>query len=245
MSLVELAESGQLPKFQLIDGQTLEWICDHKPSLAKWEYPKSYIECSLRLRDIDIEPSWFLESKIINGIHGIRHAVRVCMYAGVLSTLLKLSEEEWSLIKIAALLHDVRRIDDKRDSEHGVRCANWLKKNFHEMVILQPFRKEQLQSIATAIGLHEIPYVEMDTHEEYRVNNLIVDVLKTADALDRYRLPRLNWWIDDSHLKIKPTDDLKAFSFDLVTVSERGFLQGKENMTSILDALGEIYKKYE
>lgn len=69
---------------------------------------------------------------------------------------------------------------------------------------------------------------------------MVIDVLKTADALDRYRLPKLKWWIDDAQIKIVPSDDFKAFSFDLIIASERRFLKGEDNANSIISALHDL-----
>jgi hypothetical protein len=47
-----------------------------------------------------------------------------------------------------------------------------------------------------------------------------VDIVKTADALDRYRLPKLKWWINDSYLRCLPPDWIKRTAYDLVVASE-------------------------
>ncbi len=237
MSLVDLAKSKKLPRFQYMDQQTLDWICINKPKLGVWEYKKDLFCIPLDLKEIPLETNWFLEPKTIDGIHGIRHAVRVSIYANALAILFKLSATMRYKTNIAALLHDVRRQDDKGDIGHGDRCAEWIDKNFKKINYLQSFEKRQIQPISRAVKFHEIPYDQIVVESDYKTHSRIIDIIKTSDALDRYRLPQLKWWIDDIYLKIKPTEDFKAFAFDLVTTSERNFLQGQDNVSSIKESL--------
>ena len=61
--------------------------------------------------------------------------------------------------------------------------------------------------------------------------------LRAADALDRFRLPKVKWWIDDSYLEIKPTAEMKEFSFNLVVSSEQYRLNGAGDVESIFSCL--------
>jgi hypothetical protein len=66
---------------------------------------------------------------------------------------------------------------------------------------------------------------------------ILSQFLRTADALDRYRLPKVKWWIDDAYLNKKPSDALKAFAFDLVVRSETDRLQGVSDKDSVFKHL--------
>ena len=70
---------------------------------------------------------WFLESKEINSIHGLRHILRVAINAYLIAIKLRHGGKISNLI-IASVLHDIRRRNDKGDSEHGLRSMPWFKR---------------------------------------------------------------------------------------------------------------------
>jgi len=102
-------------------------------------------------------------------------------------------------------------------------------------------------SIAAAIELHEIPYdtFTLGQQELYRTNTLLVDVLKTADALDRYRLPKLKWWINDEHLRLRPSLSLKQIAFTVVATSEGNFLKQSDSHASVRSATKQGHSRYD
>ena len=124
-SLFELAEREKLPLFQFIDAKTVRWIKINEPKfgnvrslkLPKMEILKHYIPNNI----------WFLESKEINSIHGLRHILRVAINAYLIAIKLRHGGKISNLI-IASVLHDIRRRNDKGDSEHGLRSMPGLKR---------------------------------------------------------------------------------------------------------------------
>lgn len=240
MSLIELAERKMLPEFQHMDQQTLDWIRVHKPSLPRQEYKNKLFSYPFTRAESPLADEWYLEPKIIDGIHGTRHAIRVSIYAYALAIRLGLPEATCNVVALAGLLHDVRRKDDKGDPEHGSRCAEWFRNYCHCIDLVQPLTDAERTTIGTAIGFHELAYDQIIGTSEYVRSKGMIDVLKTADALDRYRLPKLNWWIDDAFLKMKPSEEFKAFSFDLVVASEQRFLDGNDNAAAVVLALDQL-----
>lgn len=240
MNLVELAERKQLPEFQYTDWQTLDWICANKPPLRSWEYRKELFSCPLPKAGSPLAGEWFLEPKTIDGIHGTRHAIRVSIYAHALAMELGLPEATRKAAMLAGLLHDVRRKDDKGDAGHGSRCAEWFRDNHPRISLARNLTDAQRSAVGTAIGFHELSYDRIVGTPEYAGCEDVVDVLKTADALDRYRMPKLTWRIDDAFLKVKPSDEFKAFAFDLVIASEKHFLDGDENTIAIARAFEQL-----
>lgn len=239
MSLIDLAECKKLPQFQHIDKETLAWININKPKLQNLSYRTNLFNYPFRSQQ-PLQTPWFLEPQIIDGIHGTRHAIRVGIYANALAKSLNLNHKTCQIVAIAALLHDVRRKNDNEDPAHGMRCAEWIENDFLKIDCLKTKEAKLLSSIMTAIRLHEVDYKLMSDDTTYQEHSIIVDILKTADALDRYRLPKLKWWIDNKFLKLKPTDEFKAFAFDLVTTSEERFLQGDKNELSVIQALKNL-----
>lgn len=219
-----------------MDQETLNWICAHRPRFRKYQQKKIKLTHA-QFSSLPLKRKWFLEPRIINGIHGIRHALRVSIYAGILAASFGLSQKEQGAVAIAALLHDIRRKNDKGDVNHATRCASWLRAHSSDVSYLRFIATDQRVSILAAIKLHEIPYEGIVDSSEYKKNRWIVDMLKTADALDRYRLPKLKWWINDVYLKIKPSERLRALAFDLTTISEQLFLHGASNRDAVSLAL--------
>jgi hypothetical protein len=240
MSLVKLAERRLLPEFQYMDQQTLDWICSNRPSISRLEYEKKFFSYPFTRVGSPLVDEWFLEPKIIDGIHGTRHALRVSIYAYALARRLGFSGATCDAVALAGLLHDVRRVDDKSDFEHGSRCAEWLKNYSPFINLAKPFTDAQRTAIGIAISFHEQAYDKISRMAEYVSAKNEVDILKTADALDRYRLPKIKWWIDEAFLQIKPPDEFRAFSFDLVVISEQRFLDGNDNATAVIIAVDQL-----
>jgi hypothetical protein len=95
-------------------------------------------------------------------------------------------------------------------------------------------------TVALAILGHEIPYPGVEREPGYAAAGWAIDLLKTADALDRYRLPKTKWWQGDAFLKLLPSTALKSFAFDLVVESERRYLHGTDGVDAVLGAYAEL-----
>jgi hypothetical protein len=94
--------------------------------------------------------------------------------------------------------------------------------------------------VALAILGHEIPYPGVERSPGYAAAGWAIDLLKTADVLDRYRLPKTKWWQGDAFLKLLPSAALKSFAFDLVVESERRHLHGTDSVDAVLGAYAEL-----
>jgi len=78
MSLTAQAGIGELPPHQAMDKETLDWIVAHNPFLDS-EPSKHLIRYS-SLKALSVfrpKEAWFLNNKVISGIHGLRHLLRV------------------------------------------------------------------------------------------------------------------------------------------------------------------------
>ena len=241
-NLVELAERKMLPHFQRMDERTLCWIRSSAPTRPELAHRIGVARLIRRVKTWPMETSWFLEPKTIDGLHGIRHALRVAVHAQLLAERYGLSCHIQHLLVTAALLHDVRRIDDRGDPRHGAQCAEWIS-SIKDLECLVAFSGEERDLICSAVSRHDV--TPEDAGSERMAGMLIEGLLKTADALDRYRLPKRSWWIDGSRLRIQPTEDLKAFAFDLVVASECHFLAGAGSFSAVIDALCELKTRYE
>lgn len=204
-----------------MDNETWGWIVSQNPNYKdeplKIIMPKK-IAAALCLP----LPNWFfVDSRIIGSIHGVRHARRVAYYCFLIATTLDFDKTLIEKLVMAGLLHDIRRENDKGDPGHGTASAEWFmvsKKKIEKSWDVS-FTETESRMIFRAIGLHEAPYSEI-TEDSYDEFNVAVDILKTADALDRYRLPKQKWWINDQYLRYIPPDWLKQTAYNLVVLSE-------------------------
>lgn len=212
-SLWSLAQENKQPDFQYMDQETLDQIKASKPGFSpqdvSFELTQSDIDLLLNLSPRE---DWYLKPEIVSSIHGLAHTVRVMAYALLLAKD-EVNLEELEAILFACSIHDTQRVDDRGDEGHETRALTWLKENF--------FNHKNFNLVYQILeGTHD--------YEKY---------LRTADALDRYRLPKVKWWIDDSYLSIKPTESLKILAFNLILCSEQKILNGTESKTAVLDCL--------
>ncbi|MGW6195392.1 hypothetical protein ACWF0M_04505 [Kribbella sp. NPDC055110] len=71
-----------------------------------------------------------------------------------------------------------------------------------------------------------MPYAEFSREQLDRYERwpAVIDVIKAADALDRYRLPKLKWWPDPSRMRLQPPSWMHQFAWRLVVETEAGAL---------------------
>jgi hypothetical protein len=240
-NLVELAACKQLPHHQYIDHATVTWIDANRPDFTD--------DLVLRLRPASqqllhgsaIPAGWWAEARTTDSLHGVRHGMRTAALAALLAEDAGLNVDETADLVLAAALHDCRRLHDKDDRGHGARSALWLTKNAdrvwgHFHLTATPLR---IDRVATAVRLHDVRYSDFspdDRTDHARTEN-VCDLLKAADALDRYRLPKLSWWPDTAQVRADAFDRLRATAFDLVVRSETAHLAGLDSADAVLKAL--------
>lgn len=119
----------------------------------------------------------------MRGIHGFGHGLRVSVYCWLIIQYLELEGQlscgQTTELILAALFHDVGRVNDNTDDDHGRRSAEWIEENFA--------RKISAETLA-AVANHSTDKSENAP--------LVLAILQSADALDRYRLPKASWWPD-------------------------------------------------
>ena len=212
-SLWSLAHERLQPDIQSMDQETLNKIKENKPEYqaSNTGYYLTDEEVSL-VKELMPKPEWYLNPEIISSIHGIAHTLRVMVHA-VLLTRNLINDSDREALLIACSIHDTQRMNDKGDEGHEDRVISWLPEHFSQ----HPLLSQVLMILRDASALSKY--------------------LRTADALDRFRLPKVKWWIDDSYLEIKPSAELKEFSFNLVVSSEQLRLNGIGDKESIFSCL--------
>ena len=142
------------------------------------------------INDLDFDKKFYQENNC-SGIHGIRHQFRVSLYIWIIIQYYNVNITSNDVIQLlqASLYHDILRKNDNADLNHGKKSAIWIKKKYSNIN----------SEIVNAISNHNI---NTETNTIYDV------LLKTADALDRYRLPKEKWWINSKYLLMNIDDEI-------------------------------------
>jgi hypothetical protein len=197
------AKIGALPNLQLMDLKTLEWIKrTAKPSFLKISTLRQKFT-PFALKDITPfipQKEWFANSQHISSIHGLRHILRVLINSAVINSL---EGYTWSpTLMAAAATHDIRRLNDKSDEGHGLRSAEWIRQNYKSILFTKTFTFDEIEAICHIISSHELPFKQIPP-EIYRKFKKPINILKAADALDRFRLPTQKWWPKKKLIQVK------------------------------------------
>ena len=250
VSLIELIQKGKVPLHQFMDLDTINWIKKNKPSFNINNPPeynfKDEIDHFLKeIKKYIPDPSWFLISEKMDSIHGMRHILRVIFHSLFLIIISKdISSHSLKNSLVASSLHDLKRKNDLMDLYHGKRVARWFKKNtslienHYEIHLSQ----RDIDEIYFGISFHDVAYKKIEKNTNYKKYKALTDILKTADALDRYRLPSLRLWFKDKFISFIPPEYLKNMAYELVISSEINFLKGLTNENSVLMAIKELFQ---
>jgi len=125
-------------------------------------------------------------------LHGVNHTRRVAFNARLLADIDGLSEEDKKVLLAAAMYHDIGRVNDDEDSEHG----SYSVKKMQSRNLLSEFSDEDKDLIYFLIYEHSLPkrknkedISELQPGLKERYSRLL-KYLKDADKLDRVRLGR-------------------------------------------------------
>ena len=244
-SLIYQAQNHTLPALQYMDDATQKWIAKNEPRydvVSRLNFDlQSYTDWTSHF---PLRRDWFPEPRLADTVHGLRHLLRTAYFACCLAKEKELGRTQTIFVFMAAQLHDIRRQDDRGDPGHAQRSADWFIAN--APTVAKQWRlkltDEYCMAIAAVISLHETPYGDFGREQRvlYERHQVAVDILKTADALDRYRLPKLKWWINDEYLNLVPSSAMKQLAFNLVVRSERYFLEGVGNERSVNRAIHNV-----
>lgn len=151
------------------------------------------------IRKFEPKSSWLSHD---SELHGVDHMARVFILQELICN--KFEDKgvavNREVVRWAAATHDVGRIDDGVDIEHGRRSAQWIKNN--------------LSNQMSPEILHEVTYiVRWHVPPDCKAPKMTTELkaLKDADALDRVRLGDL----DISYLRTDAALDLVSLAEDL------------------------------
>lgn len=225
-SLHKRALLKRMPEQQFLDAETVDWIAQNRPL----DLPNEGSKLLLSQEEKDIVANaalpteWFSNDERALTIHGQLHHFRTAVFAATIARQNGATESQAKTVFVAGLVHDIARTHDKDDPTHAIRSAEWFKENYKEVKdsLGKYMRDVSADEVSAIIEVHD---GAMDNASEELID--LKHILRTADALDRYRLPKLSWWIRDEYLKSKPTTEMKTTAFDVVVSSENEMLASR------------------
>ncbi len=124
-------------------------------------------------------------------IHGLGHIERTMLFGAIIAMEEKLDAKDTELLLLCCSYHDVGRINDHWDTEHGGRSALKIEE-------LTGLAGEDLKTAMAAVEAHSIPdayredVVARYEPECFEHTMDIAGMLKDADGLDRVRISDLD-----------------------------------------------------
>jgi hypothetical protein len=142
------------------------------------------------------QPAWYRHNPY--GIHGLAHAARVLVWAEQVGQALSSAGQpvDMTVVRWAAAVHDVGRLDDGRDPLHGQRSAEWVRER--RELLVPALTDGQLLQLAYVCTWH-VPPDHFAPHFSPELT-----CLKDADGLDRVRIHDL----DPDKLRTRHARDL-------------------------------------
>lgn len=131
-----------------------------------------------------------LNNKILyhSQVHGVKHILNVTFFSYLIACNENMDANDMDILLEAALYHDIGRIDDREDSDHGHRGAK---------KILQQIPVDKIDVMIPAV-IHAHSLLDEEAYQVFRQYNIeksqydryskLLSIIKDADALDRFRL---------------------------------------------------------
>ena len=148
-------------------------------------------------------------------LHGSLHIGRVVLFGAFIAMELKLDSDDTELLLQGCSYHDVGRVSDKIDDDHGRRSGEQIGK------ILGLPEGEPLHLLQAMVEAHSLDDNQIDAVlTRHSVQNrqrgkYLAWCLKDADALDRVRIAHL---LDPSYLRLPCSKSLVPFAFRVFEV---------------------------
>lgn len=174
------------------------------------------------VRDFEPQHKWLSHDSLI---HGVDHMTRVFILQELICD--KLEAQNISVnreaLRWAASTHDVGRVDDGIDPNHGRNSTQWIKEHLSEQM-----SPEMLDVVTYIVHWHVPP------DREAPVMTAELKVLKDADALDRVRIGDL----DKRFLRTNAALELINIAEDLYNTYES--TEGDDVFASVVKAAQTI-----
>ena len=143
---------------------------------------RSFRYIGVHLEDFNLRNNMFLRNPG-GSIHGIGHIYRTMTACAMLGERLK-KPRSGLLAMCGAFIHDLARVNDDIDPEHGSRAAEMFFHQFEALWNKYELTDKEREFVKQAVQQHSTCEWMQPADEGYDV----MAILKDADALDRCRL---------------------------------------------------------
>lgn len=155
-----------------------------------------------------ISKNLFYSKEAFGSIHGVDHCSRVLLWALIIGANYNLSQAEEHALFLSALFHDCGRKNDNAEI-HGEISAKKVLNNQKDFIEEFKMTKDVIEVMKYLITFHDINDDDIPYYNETEIRtNLLLKILKDADALDRYRLSNYRFEFDVSFLRTKEAKEL-------------------------------------
>ena len=187
-----------------IFGKVLEKYFDNKRDAKTLDYLSPYRQVTAALDFIGVDTKDFNITRQMyihrsnNPMHLFSHLYRVMIGCALIAR--KLNQPRLGLLAfIGGFIHDLARLNDGDDHQHGRRAATEILPKLTHILAKYDITDEELDIIAKAVTYH-------NEHIDMRLSNqcyITAKILKDADALDRCRFRNSEASLKTRYLKYK------------------------------------------
>jgi hypothetical protein len=239
--LYVLAENRELGDLQLMDKETLDWIkvnsgyTQDVPRIPEVAFTENDIATLIEFLPADEE---FLRHDHINALHGISHVSRTMV--NMIAVCKRLGIEDYKPYLFMMRLHDLRRENDKGDTGHGLRAWEYFVANRNAYSYEFLNSAEYLEQLEVTVTYHETNYEDIPS-EVLAKHQRVIDIVKAADALDRYRMPKARWFPNPEFMALQEAHALLPLAKRLTIESEELVLNGQDIRTAVINTAKKVY----
>jgi len=165
----------------------------------------------------------------ISKIHGQTHADNVSLFATYIALCEGISQSDISLLQEAAIYHDIGRISDYDDNNHGelgaIKYLKMVSPN-NEVAFL-------IESHATKLELNDLANKYKILTSRRRTLFSLVNIIRDADALDRtrFRLTKPSNNLDISYLKTNSSQKIIRAALELNYIIYANYIKSLNNQS--------------
>lgn len=178
-----------------------------------------------------------------SSIHGIKHNERVAFFVGAIAYYENIPKDYWRILFDAAKYHDIGRIDDSIDADHGVRSADMIVEN----KIVDYENPEDLEILRYIVTYHSInDELALQAVNNYNIVDVekaktLYNILKDADALDRVRVNSLN----PKYLRTESAKSMVDLAYDFLYEHQQLFKNEKKHGHEISNKIQKLLEPFK
>ena len=142
------------------------------------------------------------------GDHGIAHTKRVLYLSSLLAEHYSLNKDYWEILAFACCYHDIGRVNDLTDPDHGQMSVEKCKRL--QLDKISGLSVDSWKIVELLIEFHSIDDNLFTTNNS--TINLMYQIIKDADAIDRLRFNDL----DEKYLRLEYSKEIIPIALEII-----------------------------